>query len=133
MIAMELTFIAFEGYDLIATVAEEIKAPEKTIPRATLISLAVTVFIYLMILLVCIGAIQPESGKSWQFLGQYQETAIARAAQNFMPAFGVALIIFGGLLSTISALNATILASSMYRSTFHPMKVCDLSITKRRF
>ncbi len=111
-IAMGLTFIAFEGYDLIATVAEEIKAPEKTIPRATLISLAVTVFIYLLILLVCIGAIQPESGKSWQFLGQYQETAIAKAAHNFMPFFGVALIIFGGLLSTISALNATILASS---------------------
>jgi amino acid transporter len=61
---MGLTFIAFEGYDLIATVAEEIKAPEKTIPRATSISLAVTVFIYLMILLVCIGAIQPESGKN---------------------------------------------------------------------
>ena len=109
---MGLTFIAFEGYDLIATVAEEIKAPEKTIPRATLISLAVTVFIYLLILIVCIGAIQPESGKSWQFLGQYQETAIAKAAHNFMPFFGVALIIFGGLLSTISALNATILASS---------------------
>ena len=112
VIAMGLTFIAFEGYDLIATVAEEIKAPEKTIPRATLISLAVTVFIYLMIMFVCIGAIQPESGKSWQFLGQYQETAIARAAQNFMPSIGVALIIFGGLLSTTSALNATILASS---------------------
>ena len=112
VIAMGLTFFAFEGYDLIATVAEEIKAPEKTIPRATLISLSVTVFIYLMILLVCIGAIQPESGKSWQFLGQHQETAIARAAQNFMSSIGVVLIIFGGLLSTISALNATILASS---------------------
>jgi len=46
VIAMGLTFIAFEGYDLIATVAEEIKDPEKTIPRATLISLSVTVFIY---------------------------------------------------------------------------------------
>jgi len=29
-----------------------------------------------------------------------------------MPAFGVALIVFGGLLSTMSALNATIMASS---------------------
>jgi amino acid transporter/nucleotide-binding universal stress UspA family protein len=112
IIAMGLTFIAFEGYDLIATVAEEIKAPEKNIPRATLISLSVTVFIYLLVLLVCIGAIQPAAGKSWEFLGRYQETAISRAAQNFMPFFGVMLITFGALLSTLSALNATILASS---------------------
>jgi len=109
---MGLTFIAFEGYDLIATVAEEIKDPEKNIPLATFISLGVTILIYLLVLFVCIGAIQPPSGTSWQFLGKYQETAIARAAENFMPAFGVALIIFGGLLSTVSALNATILASS---------------------
>jgi len=112
VMAMGLTFIAFEGYDLIATVAEEIKKPEKTIPRATLISLVVTISIYLLVLVVCIGAIRPDSGTSWEFLGRYQETAIAKAAENFMPFFGVALIIFGGLLSTVSALNATILASS---------------------
>ncbi len=129
VIAMGLTFIAFEGYDLIATVAEEIKAPEKTIPRATLISLAVTVFIYLLILIVCIGAIQPESGKSWQFLGQYQETAIARAAHNFMPSFGVVLIIFGGLLSTISALNATILASSRVAFSMSRDKMLPASLS----
>ncbi len=136
VIAMGLTFIAFEGYDLIATVAEEIKSPEKTIPRATLISLAVTIFIYLMILLVCIGAIQPDSGKSWQFLGEYQETAIARAAQNFMPSFGVVIIIFGGLLSTTSALNATILASSrvafsMSRDKMLPPLLSRIHIKRR--
>ena len=130
VIAMGLTFIAFEGYDLIATVAEEIKAPEKTIPRATLISLIVTVTIYLLILLVCIGAIQPDSGKSWQFLGQYQETAIARAAQNFMPFFGVMLIIFGGLLSTISALNATILASSRVAFSMSRDKMLPMSLSR---
>ena len=129
VIAMGLTFIAFEGYDLIATVAEEIKAPERTIPRATLISLSVTVFIYLMILLVCIGAIQPDSGKSWQFMGRYQETAIAKAAENFMPFIGVALIIFGGLLSTISALNATILASSRVAFSMSRDKMLPVSLS----
>jgi amino acid transporter len=59
VLAMGLTFIAFEGYDLIATVAEEIKSPEKNIPRATFISLAVAMTIYLLILFVCIGAIRP--------------------------------------------------------------------------
>lgn len=113
ILAMGLTFIAFEGYDLIATVAEEIKNPKKNIPRATFISLGVAVTIYLLILFVCIGSIRPGDGTaSWEFLGKYQETAIVKAAEAFMPFFGVALIIFGGLLSTTSALNATILASS---------------------
>ena len=129
--AMGLTFIAFEGYDLIATVAEEIKSPEKTIPRATMISLTVTVLIYLLIVAVCIGAIRPETGTSWEFLGRYQETAIAKAAENFMPFFGIALIIFGGLLSTVSALNATILASSrvafsMSRDKMLPLALCRI-------
>lgn len=112
LIAMGLTFIAFEGYDLIATVAEEIKEPEKNIPRATFIALAVTVTMYLLILFVSLAAVHPADGSSWQFLGAYKETAIVRAAEDFMPAFGVAIIVFGGLLSTMSALNATVMASS---------------------
>ncbi len=112
LIAMGLTFIAFEGYDLIATVAEEIKNPEKNIPRATFISLGLTVFMYLLILFVSLGAINPQGMPAWEFLGKYQETAIVRAAENFMPAFGVAVIVFGGILSTMSALNATVMAAS---------------------
>ena len=94
-----------------------------------MISLVVTVTIYLLIIIVRIGAIQPESGKSWEFLGRYQETAIAKAAQSFMPAFGVALIIFGGLLSTISALNATILASSRVAFSMSRDKMLPLSLS----
>lgn len=111
-VAMGLTFIAFEGYDLIATVAEEIKDPEKNIPLATFISLGVAVTIYLLILFVSLVAINPEGMASWEFLGEFKETAIVRAAEAFMPAFGVALIVFGGLLSTTSALNATVMAAS---------------------
>jgi len=138
--AMGLTFIAFEGYDLIATVSEEIKEPTKNIPRATFISLGAAVLIYLFILLVSIGAVDPtkfavfgqtvdqlpatlgiaapldlndpQINTAWEVLGIYKETGIVRAAENFMPQFGVALIVIGGLFSTMSALNATVLASS---------------------
>jgi amino acid transporter/nucleotide-binding universal stress UspA family protein len=131
VLAMGLTFIAFEGYDLIATVAEEIKSPEKNIPRATMISLAVAISIYLLIMFVCIGAIRPEEGSaSWEFLGRYQETAIVKAAAAFMPVFGVALIIFGGLLSTTSALNATILASSRVAFSMSRDKMLPRSMAK---
>jgi len=136
LVAMGLTFIAFEGYDLIATVAEEIKDPEKNIPKATFISLGVTIVIYLLILFVCLGAVHPETGSSWEFLGAYQETAIVKAADSFMPAFGVATIVFGGLLSTMSALNATVIASSrvafsMGRDRWLPNMVGTIHPTKR--
>ena len=136
IVAMGLTFIAFEGYDLIATVAEEIKEPEKNIPRATFISLGITIVIYLLILFVSLAAVNPPDMPSWEFLGRYQETAIVRAAEDFMPAFGVALIVFGGLLSTMSALNATVMAASrvafsMGRDNWLPQRMAVIDPVRR--
>jgi len=136
LVAMGLTFIAFEGYDLIATVAEEIKSPEKNIPRATFISLGVTVVVYLLVLFVSLTAIRTEGQATWQFLGEYGETAIVRAAEGFMPAIGVAVIVFGGLLSTMSALNATIMAASrvafsMGRDRWLPRRFSKINPTRR--
>ncbi|GAB3668536.1 APC family permease [Halopiger thermotolerans] len=109
--AMGLTFIAFEGYDLITTVSEEVENPRRNIPRAIFISLAVTVLIYLLVVFVAVGTLGAEQ------LGQAGETAIAQAAESFMPALsvigsGAAIIAFGAVFSTISALNAVVLASS---------------------
>ena len=136
LVAMGLTFIAFEGYDLIATVAEEIKEPEKNIPRATFIALGITLIVYLLILFVSLGAVHAGNLPSWQFLGKYKETAIVRAAESFMPAIGVALIVFGGLLSTMSALNATVMAASrvafsMGRDLWLPKSVSKIHPTRR--
>ncbi len=111
--AMALTFIAFEGYDLIATVSEEVKDPQRTIPKAILYSLGITMFVYLSVVFVSLAAVPVTEGLvSWELLGKYGETGIIRAAEGFMPAFGVFLILVGGLFATLSALNATILASS---------------------
>lgn len=135
LVAMGLTFIAFEGYDLIATVAEEIKNPEKNIPRATFIALGITMIIYLLILFVSLGAINVGE-PTWEFLGRYKETAIVRAAEAFMPAIGVGLIVFGGLLSTMSALNATVMAASrvafsMGRDLWLPTQMSKIHSSRR--
>jgi len=111
--AMGLTFIAFEGYDLIATVSEEVKDPKRTIPRAILWSLGITIAIYLLVVFVTLGAVPAEGGVPvWQMLGEFGEMGIVQAADAFMPKFGVVLVLGGGLFATLSALNATVLASS---------------------
>ena len=88
----------------------------------------------------------PEIDTSWEIMGIYKETGIVRAAENFMPKFGVALIVFGGLFSTMSALNASVLASSrvgfsMGRErmlpkilgTIHPLRRTDLGLATASF
>jgi len=109
--AMGLTFIAFEGYDLITTVTEEVENPRQNIPRAIFISLAVTLVVYLAVVTVAIGTLGATG------LAEAGEAGIAQAATAFMPTFpvigqGGAVIVFGAVFSTLTALNAVVIASS---------------------
>jgi len=110
--AMGLTFIAFEGYEIIAQTSEEVENPKRNVPRATFLSLLIVVPIYLLVALVAVGAVTPPTGVAVSdYLGQAKETALVTAADQFIAGGGV-LILIGGLLSTLSALNATIYSSS---------------------
>ncbi len=110
--AMGLTFIAFEGYEIIAQTSEEVENPKRNVPRATFLSLLIVVPIYLLVALVAVGATTPPAGMAvTDYLGQAKETALVTAADQFI-AGGGTLILIGGLLSTLSALNATIYSSS---------------------
>ena len=108
--AMGLTFIAFEGYEIIVQTGEEVKNPKRNIPRAIFISLALVVIMYCLIAFVSIGAIFPDM-PSWQFIGLHDELGIMKAAELFMP-YGAFIVIVGGLISTLAALNATTFSSA---------------------
>jgi amino acid transporter/nucleotide-binding universal stress UspA family protein len=110
--AMGLTFIAFEGYEIIAQTSEEVEDPKRNVPRAVFLSLLIVVPIYLLVAFVAVAAVVPPAGLTvTQFLGREKELALVSAASQFLPGGGFVILI-GGLLSTLSALNATIYSSS---------------------
>lgn len=110
--AMGLTFIAFEGYEIIAQTSEEVENPKRNVPRAVFLSLLIVIPIYLLVALVAIGAVTPPAGMSvTQFLGEEKEVALVAAADQFVTGGGIVILV-GGVLSTVSALNATIYSSS---------------------
>jgi amino acid transporter/nucleotide-binding universal stress UspA family protein len=110
--AMGLTFIAFEGYEIIVQAGEEVVNPRKNIPKAVFLSLAIVIPIYILVAFVAIGAVRPDAGlPTYQWLAKHAELGIAEAARQFMP-FGTFLLLMGGLFSTMSALNATIFSST---------------------
>ncbi len=121
--AMGLTYIAFEGYEIIVQSGEEVKNPERNIPKAIILSLWIVVTIYILVAFASLGAIQTNV-PSWKYLGKLAEFGLIRIANQIMP-FGSVLILIGGLVSTISAMNATIYSSSrmafaMGRDAFLP-------------
>ncbi len=109
--AMGLTFIAFEGYEVIVQTGEEVKNPKRNIPRAIFISLGAVVVLYCLIAFVSIGGIFPAGIDSWMYIGKSGELGIMKAAELLVP-YGAFIVLGGGLISTLAALNATTFSSA---------------------
>src|ERR671923_2362313 len=109
--AMGLTFIAFEGYEIIVQAGEEVKNPRRNIPRAIFISLGAVVILYCLIAFVAIGGIFPGGIDSWKYIGESGELGIMKAAELLVP-YGGFIVLGGGMISTLAALNATTFSSA---------------------
>ena len=111
---MGLTFIAFEGYEIIVQTGEEVKNPKKNIPRAIFISLILVVVLYCLVGFVSIGAFSPNGiigEPAWKFIGNQGDLGVMKAAETFLP-YGSLIILSGGIVSSLAALNATTYSSS---------------------
>jgi basic amino acid/polyamine antiporter, APA family len=109
--AMGLTFIAFEGYEVIVQTGEEVKNPKKNIPRAIFISLGLVVILYCLVAFVSIAGIFPEGKPAWQFVGENEELGVMKAAELLLP-FGAFIVLAGGIVSSLAGLNATTFSSA---------------------
>ncbi|MGB6462986.1 MAG: amino acid permease [Nitrosotalea sp.] len=113
ILAMGITYIAFEGYEIIVQAGEEVKNPKKNIPRAIFIALGVVTTLYIVFTFSFLGGLNSSVlGKEvWQYIGDYQDVGIAQAAQHLVP-YGTIVVFAGGMISSVAALSATTFSSS---------------------
>lgn len=98
-----LLLYAFTGFEMAAIPAGEIRDPQKHLPRALLLAIAVVACLYILIQVVCIGTL-PELGSSAK--------PLADAGQRFMGTAGGAIISAGAIISIAGNLNIVLLSGS---------------------
>ncbi len=96
-----IIFLAYEGFELIANTAHDIRNPGKNLPRAFFSAVIFVILLYILIAVVAVGNL-PVS----KIVGA-KDYALAEAARPFLGHFGFMLIACAALLSTGSAINAT--------------------------
>ncbi len=95
-------FVAYEGFELIANAAEDVRDPRTTLPRAYYTAVGVVVVLYVVIAAITVSAVpasQIEAKKDY---------ALSVAAEPSLGHAGFVLVAVAAVLATLSAINATI-------------------------
>jgi APA family basic amino acid/polyamine antiporter len=101
-----IIFFAFIGFNTISVIAEEVKHPEKNVPRAVLISFTICTLLYIGVSVVSVGLL------NWKVLGLSSaplEAALRVATDNF---FILEFIAFTALVATTSVIMTSIMGGS---------------------
>jgi amino acid transporter len=101
-----IIFLAYEGFELIANTAGEVKDPQKTLHRAYYSAVGFVILLYILVSTVTVGNLPIA-----KIIGA-KDYALAMAAKPFLGNAGFVLIAIAALLSTASAINATLYGAS---------------------
>lgn len=99
-------FMAYEGFQLLSYDYDDIKDPNKTLPRVVLSAIVVVIIVYIVVALgtpMLIGADQ---------VVQHKEVALAIAGQEALGTAGLVAITLAAAFSTGSAINSTLFATA---------------------
>ncbi len=110
--AMGYSFIALQGFDLIAAVGGEVRNPTKTIPRAMILSLTIALLIYIPLLFVITTVGTTNDQTITMAAAEDPEGIVAVAAKNFLGPTGYWLVVVAAVLSMFTALQANLFAAS---------------------
>ena len=108
--AAALLFFAFTGYARIATLAEEVREPHKTIPRAVIITIVSAVLLYVAVSLVAVGVIGTKDMANSRSPLQVVAGALTTPAIRTVITIGASTAMLGVLLSQILGISRMMLA-----------------------
>lgn len=110
--AMGVTFVILHGFEVIAAVGGEVKDPSRVIPRAMFLSVAISLAVYLPLLLVASSVGVPSGVTLSDFSARHGDIVIAVAVREYMGPLGYGLVIGVAVLAFLSALRANIMGGS---------------------
>ena len=99
-------FVAYEGFELIANAAPDVINPKKNIPRAYYGSVIFVILLYIIIAIVTVGSLP------FSEIKEAKDYVLAEAAKPMLGQVGFTIITIAALISTFSAINATILGGT---------------------
>ncbi|MFC1500349.1 amino acid permease [Candidatus Zixiibacteriota bacterium] len=105
--AIGLVYIGFTGLTKVASVAEEIDDLERTIPLAMIYALAITTLLYILVMIVLVGVLDPVTLSTTY-------VPMADAARKFLGPTGTTLISITAITAFIASANAGLTAASRY-------------------
>lgn len=105
-IVASVTFVAYEGFQLVINAVNEMENPEKNIPRAIYSAIAMAILIYVVIAFGALLSIPTEN------IIKDKEYALASGAGKALGIWGSRLVILGAVLATSSAISGTVFGSS---------------------
>ena len=100
--AASILFLTYMGFGIITNASEDMENPKENVPRAIYLSLFIVMLIYVGVALVAIGNLPIKE------LIKAKEYALAEAAKPFLGNLGFVLVSIGALISTSSAINASL-------------------------
>lgn len=98
-------FVAYEGFELIANSIADLKNREQNTEKAYFVAVGFVVILYILIAIVTVGALPFDQ------IADAQDYVLAKAAEPTLGHMGFTIITITALISTFSAINATILGS----------------------
>ncbi len=115
LVTMGFTYVAFEGYEVIAQTGDEAIDPRRNLPKAMFYSVYIVTLTYIVVSFATLVAVKAGSpgvvGAPWFWIGQFKERGFGEAVSRLMPA-GNFLLTLAVIFASTSALNATIYSAT---------------------